>query len=347
MPETCELTTKNNKLQSVELDRRLSVAPMLHRTDRYCRYFLRQLSRRTLLYTEMITTGALLHNDPARFLRFDPEEHPLALQLGGSNPADLARCAKLATEWGYDEINLNVGCPSDRVQAGRFGACLMAEPALVADCVAAMRAVTHLPVTVKHRIGIDQQDSEAELHQFVQTVAAAGCSTFIVHARKAWLHGLSPKQNREIPPLRYAVVHRLKQAFPQLEIIINGGLDTLDAVTAQLNVVDGVMSGRAIYLNPWLLAEVDSRLWGDAPTGQSRQEVVEQMLPFIQQQLADGVRLKQITQHLIGLFQGQLGAKAWRRHLTEQACHPTAGIEVIQQALQFVSYPHTRNYRTR
>ena len=177
MPETCELTTKNNKLQSVELDRRLSVAPMLHRTDRYCRYFLRQLSRRTLLYTEMITTGALLHNDPARFLRFDPEEHPLALQLGGSNPADLARCARLATEWGYDEINLNVGCPSDRVQAGRFGACLMAEPALVADCVAAMRTVTHLPVTVKHRIGIDQQDSEAELHQFVQTVAAAGCST--------------------------------------------------------------------------------------------------------------------------------------------------------------------------
>jgi tRNA-dihydrouridine synthase A len=311
---------------------------MLRRTDRFCRYFLRQLTRRTLLYTEMVTTGALLHNDPARFLRFDPEEHPLALQLGGSDPADLARCASLAADWGYDEINLNIGCPSDRVQAGRFGACLMAEPALVADCVAAMRAATQLPVTVKHRIGIDQQDSEAELHQFIRTVATAGCTTFIVHARKAWLHGLSPKQNREIPPLRYDVVHRLKQAFPQLEIVINGGLDTLDAIHDQLSQVDGVMSGRAIYLNPWLLAEVDTRLWGDAPAIASRGQVIQQMLPFIQQQLTAGVALKQLTQPLIGLFQGQPGAKAWRRHLTEQACRPTAGIDVIHQALHFVNH---------
>ena len=232
---------------------------MLHRTDRFCRYFLRQLTRRALLYTEMVTTGALLHHDPARFLIFDPQERPLALQLGGSDPVELARCAELAEAWGYDEVNLNVGCPSNRVQAGRFGACLMAEPDLVSDCVAAMRSVTHLPVTVKHRIGIDQQDSEAELHHFVQTVAAAGCTTFIVHARKAWLRGLSPKQNREIPPLRYAVVHRLKQVFPQLEIVINGGMNTLDVAEAQLNHVDGVMSGRAVYLNPWLLARVDTQ----------------------------------------------------------------------------------------
>ena len=312
---------------------------MLHRTDRFCRYFLRQLTRRALLYTEMVTTGALLHHDPARFLIFDPQERPLALQLGGSDPVELARCAELAEAWGYDEVNLNVGCPSNRVQAGRFGACLMAEPDLVSDCVAAMRSVTHLPVTVKHRIGIDQQDSEAELHHFVQTVAAAGCTTFIVHARKAWLRGLSPKQNREIPPLRYAVVHRLKQVFPQLEIVINGGMNTLDVAEAQLNHVDGVMSGRAVYLNPWLLARVDTQFWGDEPTVHSRRQVVMQLLPFIQQQLAAGVRLPQITRHLSGLFQGQPGAKAWRRHVTEQACRPAAGIEVIHQALRDVSEP--------
>ncbi len=315
----------------MSLSRRFCVAPMLHRTDRFCRYFLRQLTRRTLLYTEMVTTGALLHRDPAHFLAFDPLEHPLALQLGGSDPAALACCAELAEAWGYDEVNLNVGCPSDRVQAGRFGACLMAEPALVAECVAAMRAATCLPVTVKHRIGIDQQDSEVELHQFVQTVATAGCTTFIVHARKAWLHGLSPKQNREIPPLRYAVVHRLKQAFPQLEIIINGGIDTLDAVAAQLEQVDGVMSGRAVYHNPWLLTEVDTRFWGDQPTGHSRHQVVQQLLPFIQQQLAVGVPLHRMTRHLPGLFQGQPGARAWRRHLTG---HPAAGVDVIRQALR-------------
>lgn len=298
---------------------------------------MRQLTRRTRLYTEMVTTGALLHNDPARFLAFDPQERPLALQLGGSDPAELARCAELAEAWGYDEVNLNVGCPSDRVQAGRFGACLMAEPDLVAEGVAAMRAVTGLPVTVKHRIGIDQRDSEPELHHFVRTVAAAGCTTFIVHARKAWLHGLSPKQNREIPPLRYAVVHRLKQAFPQLNIVINGGIDTLDAIATQLSCVDGVMSGRAVYLNPWLLAGVDTRFWGDAPVVRSRRQAVLQLLPFMQAQLAAGVRLHQITRHLPGLFQGQPGARAWRRHLTEQACRPAAGIEVIHQALCRVS----------
>ena len=316
---------------------RFCIAPMLHWTDTYCRYFFRQITRRALLYTDMVTTGALLHRNPARFLDFDPDEHPLALQLGGSDPVALARCAKLAEDWGYDEINLNVGCPSDRVQAGRFGACLMAEPALVAECVAVMRATTHLPITVKHRIGIDTQDSYAELHHFVQTIAQAGCKTFIVHARKAWLQGLSPKQNREIPPLRYPVVHQLKRDFPQLTIVINGGLLSLTAAKQQLACVDGVMLGRAAYHNPWLLAQVDSLFWDTQDPAQSRQQVVHAMLPFIMAQLAKGVVLKQITRHMLGLFQGQPGARAWRRHLTEQGIRPGADVQVIEQALTFVS----------
>ena len=325
------------KTSTIPDHHRFCIAPMLHWTDTYCRYFFRQLTQHTLLYTDMVTTGALLHQNPGRFLDYQPNEHPLALQLGGSDPAALAHCAKLATTWGYDEINLNIGCPSDRVQAGRFGACLMAEPELVAECVTAMRAVSHLPVTVKHRTGIDHQDSYPELQQFVATVAQAGCTTFIVHARKAWLKGLSPKQNREIPPLQYPWVYRLKQDFPHLTIILNGGIQTIDEAKTQLNWVDGVMVGRAAYQNPWLLAQVDQAIWQTKTTAASRQQVVLQILPFITEQLQQGVALKQITRHMLGLFQGQPGAKAWRRHLTEQGCRPNAGIQVVEQALSYVT----------
>jgi len=248
------------------LDRRLSVAPMLDWTDRYCRYFLRLISHRTLLYTEMVTTGAIIHGERDRFLRFDSAEHPLALQLGGSEPDELATCARLGADYGYDEINLNVGCPSDRVQSGRFGACLMATPAVVAAGVAAMRGAVDVPVTVKHRIGIDERDSYAELCDFIGTVAEAGCTTFIVHARKAWLQGLSPKQNREVPPLRYELVHQLKHDFPDLAFVINGGFKTLAQVSEQLQQVDGVMIGREVYSNPWLLAEADRLIWIDDTT---------------------------------------------------------------------------------
>jgi len=315
------------------LDRRLSVAPMLDWTDRYCRYFLRQISRHTLLYTEMITTGALLHRDPARFLDYHPDEHPLALQLGGSEPPDLAACTRLAHEWGYDEINLNVGCPSDRVQSGRFGACLMAEPKLVAECVAAMREASSRPVTVKHRIGIDDIDSYDALHRFVGTVAAAGCKTFIVHARKAWLQGLSPKENREIPPLQYGVVHALKRDFPGLEFVINGGFKTLAQAEQQLAGLDGVMIGREAYQNPWILAEADSRIYGDDNPAATRQEVARRMVPFIAQENARGIPVHRITRHMLGLFQGQPGARAWRRHLSEQAHRTGAGTELIEEAL--------------
>ena len=319
------------------IDRRLSIAPMLDWTDRYCRYFLRQISRHVVLYTEMVTTGALLHRDPARFLDHHPDEHPLALQLGGSEPDDLARCARLAEQWGYDEVNLNVGCPSDRVQSGRFGACLMAEPKLVADCVAAMSAASPLPVTVKHRIGIDDMDSYEQLAGFVDTVSLAGCSTFIVHARKAWLQGLSPKQNREIPPLQYEVVHRLKQDFPRLEFVINGGLKTLAQIERQLEHVDGVMIGREAYQNPWMLADVDSRIFKQPAAARSRKEVVERMLPFVEQQQALGVPVHRITRHMLGLFQGQPGARSWRRHLSENAHRPGAGPEILSEALALVT----------
>lgn len=318
------------------LNRKLSVAPMLDWTDRYCRYFLRLITRHTLLYTEMVTTGALLHGDQARHLDFDPVEHPVALQLGGSVPAELAACARLAEQWGYDEINLNVGCPSDRVQSGLFGACLMATPQIVAEGVAAMRGATRLPVTVKHRIGIDDLDSDAALVNFIETVAAAGCSTFIIHARKAWLNGLSPKENREIPPLRYDVVHQIKQAFPHLEIILNGGITTLDQVEEQLPSVDGVMIGREAYHNPWILAEADRRLFGDNHAIPSRHQIIQQLMPFARRQHALGVPINHISRHILGLFQGQPRARAWRRHISENAHHTRATPEVILEAAKYV-----------
>ena len=317
------------------MNRRFSVAPMLDWTDRHCRYFYRLMSRQALLYSEMVTTGAILLGNQQRHLQFNSEEHPLALQLGGSKPADLALCAKIAEDFGYDEVNLNVGCPSDRVQNGRFGACLMAEPELVAECVAAMRQAASIPVTVKSRIGIDDRDSYPELSRFIATVADSGCETFIVHARKAWLSGLSPKQNRDIPPLRYDVVFQLKQDFPQLEIIINGGITTLEASLEMLNHVDGVMLGREIYHNPYLLSEVDGRLFGDGFSVQTRQQVILALIPYVQQQLAQGARLNNIARHLLGLFHGVDGARAWRRHISENANKAGADERVLLDALEF------------
>ncbi|MCW8944139.1 MAG: tRNA dihydrouridine(20/20a) synthase DusA [Sedimenticola sp.] len=318
------------------LSRKLSVAPMLDWTDRYCRYFLRLISKHTLLYTEMVTTGALLHGDQPRHLDFDPAEHPVALQLGGSDPVELAACARLAEQWGYDEINLNVGCPSDRVQSGRFGACLMATPQIVADGVAAMIAAATLPITVKHRIGIDDLDSYEALVSFVSTVSEAGCNTFIIHARKAWLSGLSPKENREIPPLRYDIVHQIKQDFPHLEIIINGGITTLEQVQEQLKHVDGVMIGREAYQNPWILAEADRLLYGDDHPIPSRHQIIEQLMPFAVEQHAKGAPVNRISRHILGLFQGQPRARSWRRHISENAHRAGATPDVIADAAQLV-----------
>jgi tRNA-dihydrouridine synthase A len=306
---------------------------MMDWTDRHCRFFLRQISRRALLYTEMVPTGAILFGDRDRFLAFDPAEHPLALQVGGNQPAELAEVAAIAEAYGYDEINLNVGCPSDRVQNARFGACLMAEPALVARCVAAMRANCRIPVTVKTRIGIDEQDSYAHLRGFVDTVADAGCTSFTVHARKAWLNGLSPKENREIPPLRYPLVYRLKQERPDLEVVINGGILTLDEAEDHLARVDGVMIGRAAYQGPYLLAEVDRRFFADSAPVASREAIVERLLPYARAQGEAGVPVKAITRHILGLFNGLPGARAWRRHLSEAAHQEGAGVEVIEAAL--------------
>lgn len=311
----------------------LSVAPMMEWTDRHCRYFLRQISRHALLYTEMVTTGAVLHGDRARLLGFHAAEHPLAIQLGGSDPAALAECAKIAESLGFDEINLNVGCPSDRVQSGRFGACLMAEPALVARCVEAMKRVVSVPVTVKSRIGIDDQDEWPALSGFVDAVAGAGCTRFIVHARKAWLTGLSPKENRDIPPLRYDLVYRLKQERPDLSIVLNGGVVDLDAVDGHLGHVDGVMLGRAAYQNPYLLAEVDSRYFGDRRAPATRHEIMQSVEEYVAVELAAGTPLMAMTRHMLGLFQGVPGARAWRRHLSENAHLPDAGLRVLRDAL--------------
>ncbi len=319
-------------------DHSIAVAPMLDWTDRHCRFFLRLLTRRTWLYTEMITTGAVLRGDRERLLAYDPAEHPLALQLGGSDPAELARCARIAAEFGYDEVNLNVGCPSDRVQSGRFGACLMAEPDLVAACVAAMRAAVSLPITVKTRIGVDDRDSYEALMEFVGRVADGGCRMFIVHARKAWLTGLSPKENRKIPPLRYDIVHRLKRDFPELVVILNGGLTSLEQVAEQLRRVDGVMIGRAAYENPYLLAEVDRRFFGLTPPP-SRHQIIRDLLPYVELQLRRGTPLHCVTRHLLGLFQGAPGARAWRRHLSEHAHRRGAGIEVLEAGLRQVPEP--------
>jgi tRNA-dihydrouridine synthase A len=306
---------------------------MLDWSDRHCRYFHRLLSQQVLLYTEMITTGALLYGDARRFLQFHHSEHPVACQLGGSDPQALALSAKLVEDYGYDEVNLNVGCPSDRVQNGRFGACLMKEPRVVADCVAAMRQAVNIPVTVKCRIGVDEQDSYQELVQFIATVADAGCHTFIVHARKAWLSGLSPKQNRDIPPLRYDVVYDLKRDFPQLNIILNGGITSLEQAQQILQQVDGVMVGREAYQNPYILAQVDNELFGATQAPLSREQVVHAMLPYIQNQLQNGVRLNSIARHILGLFHGEYGARLWRRHISENATRAGANEQVILDAL--------------
>jgi tRNA-dihydrouridine synthase A len=287
-----------------------------------------------LLYSEMVTTGAILHGNRRHHLEFNPEEHPVALQLGGSNPRELAICTKMAEDYGYNEVNLNIGCPSDRVQNGRFGACLMAEPDLVAECIAAMSQAASIPITIKSRIGIDAQDSYQDLVHFVSTVSHAGCKTFIVHARKAWLSGLSPKQNRDIPPLRYDVVYQIKQDFPHLEIILNGGITTLNQAEQTLQYVDGVMVGREAYHNPYLLAEVDRRFFGKDKEPRSREMIVHSLIPYIEQQLKNGLRLNCISRHILGLFHSEPGARAWRRHLSDNACKTGADIKVIMDALQ-------------
>ncbi|HXF53368.1 MAG TPA: tRNA dihydrouridine(20/20a) synthase DusA [Hyphomicrobiaceae bacterium] len=322
---------------------RFCIAPMMDWTDRHCRFFHRLLTRRALLYTEMITAQAILFGDRARLLSFSPEERPLALQLGGSDPAMLAAAAAIGEEAGYDEINLNVGCPSDRVQGGRFGACLMAEPEVVARCVAAMQARVHVPVTLKCRIGIDEQDAEADLNRFVATVAAAGCRTFIVHARKAWLKGLSPKENREIPPLDHARVFRLKEANPHLEIVLNGGIVSLDEASRHLAHVDGIMLGRAAYRTPYLLAEADRRLFGEAVPPPSRRRVLERLIPYAERHLAEGGRLSSITRHVLGLYHGRPRARAFRRLLSENAVRESAGIDVLRAAIELVESEPARS----
>ena len=305
---------------------------MMDWTDRNCRMFHRQMTRHALLYTEMVTALAIRHGDRQRLLGFDAGEQPVALQIGGSEPALLAEASKWGEDYGYREINLNVGCPSDRVQTGRFGACLMAEPALVRDCLGAMRDAVRVPVTVKCRIGIDEQDEEEDFTRFVETVMQSGVTTFIVHARKAWLKGLSPKENREIPPLNYARVHRLKQRHPQLTVIINGGIATIEEAEEQLHHVDGVMLGRAAYNTPWILSEVDSRLFGAPRLVESPLEVVDRMKPYIAGQLARGVWLQNVTRHMLGLFHGLPGGRLWRRVLSEEAPKPGAGIEILEKA---------------
>ncbi len=310
---------------------------MLDWSDRHERYFLRLISKHALLYTEMVTTGALIHGDRQRYLKFNPEEHPVAMQLGGSDPTDLSECAQMVEDMGYDEININVGCPSERVQRGSFGACLMAEPELIADCVEQMRQVVDIPITVKHRIGIDDKDSYAELQHFIRTVAAGGCESFIIHARKAWLKGLSPKQNRDIPPLKYEVVYQIKYDFPDLDIIINGGIKTLAECQQHLEHVDGVMMGREAYHNPYILAELDKTLYGADTPLLTRKQILQQLMPYIEDQLSQGVYLKHMSRHLLGLFQAISGAKAWRRHISENSYKVGAGIEVLEDAASLVN----------
>ncbi|UUX51095.1 tRNA dihydrouridine(20/20a) synthase DusA [Nisaea acidiphila] len=315
---------------------RISVAPMMDWTDRHDRYFLRLISRRAVLYTEMVTTGALLHGEAARFLRYDDTEHPVVLQLGGSEPEAMAECARMAEDWGYDEVNINVGCPSDRVQSGSFGACLMREPDLVARCVEAMSAAVSIPVTVKSRIGVDDQVPEDVLPGFIRQVSDAGCRHVIVHARKAWLQGLSPKENRDVPPLDYPLVHAMKQAWPDLTISINGGIQSLDEAERQLAHVDGVMIGRAAYQTPWILADVDRRFYGETSAPADPWEIAEAMVEYAGARMTEGVPLKSITRHMLGLFQGRAGARAWRRHLSENAHLDGARPEVIREAAALV-----------
>jgi tRNA-dihydrouridine synthase A len=309
---------------------------MMEWTDRHCRFFHRLLTRRALLYTEMLTTGAVLYGDRARLLRFDPAEHPLALQLGGSNPRALAACARIGADLGFDEINLNVGCPSDRVQDGRFGACLMAEPELVGDGVAAMKAAVAIPVTVKCRIGIDEQDSEQALEIFAQAVERAGADALIIHARKAWLKGLSPKENREVPPLDYGRVYRLKAKHPRLTVVLNGGIGNVEAALSHLDRVDGVMMGRAAYQEPWRLIAVDPLIFGEAARFTSAKDAAAALTPYIERELAQGTRLHAITRHLHGLFRAVPGARAYRRQLAGATASPQAGAELLAAALALV-----------
>lgn len=315
--------------------RTVSIAPMMDCTDRHFRRLMRSITQKTYLYTEMITANAVIHGDRERLLGYDEVEHPIALQLGGSDPKALATAAKIAEDWVYDEVNLNVGCPSDRVQSGKFGACLMKEPQLVADCVAAMNAAVNIPVTVKTRIGVDDLDSYALLCQFIETVAKAGCDVFILHARKAWLKGLSPKENRNIPPLNYDCVYQLKKDFPNLEISINGGVKTLGQMRQHLQHVDGVMLGREAYSNPYLFAEVDQQFYQSTSPIKTRQEVVLEYLPYVIEQHAKGVPLRRLTKNLIGLFQGMPGARAWRRYLSENSGRG-ATVNIVREALGLI-----------
>ena len=328
---------ENNGQASIYKASRFCIAPMLDWTDRHCRFFHRLVSQHALLYTEMVTTGALIHGDHHRFLQHNLLQNPVAFQLGGSNPHELAICARMVEDYGYTQVNLNVGCPSDRVQNGRFGACLMAEPDLVAECVVAMSQAVAIPVTVKSRIGIDDRDSYPELVHFIATVADAGCRTFIVHARKAWLSGLSPKQNREVPPLRYDLVYQLKKDFPQLELIINGGITCLDQAEDMLKQVDGVMMGREAYHNPYILADVDRRFFGAVSDPLSRHEIVASLIPYIQEQLKTQARLNSVSRHILGLFHGEPGARGWRRHISENVGQSGADEQVILKALKFTT----------
>jgi tRNA-dihydrouridine synthase A len=321
----------------LRVNRRFSVAPMMEWTDRHCRFFHRLLTHRALLYTEMLTTGAVLHGDRARLLRYDAAEHPLALQLGGSDPRALTSCTRIGADLGFDEINLNAGCPSDRVQDGRFGACLMAEPALVGDCVAAMKAAVAIPVTVKCRIGIDEQDPETALEIFAQAVEAAGADALIVHARKAWLKGLSPKENREIPPLDHDRVYRLKRAHPKLTVVLNGGIGDVESTLTHLKHVDGVMMGRAAYQEPWRLIAVDPLVFGEPPRFATAKDVGLALAPYIERELAQGTRLHAVTRHLHGLFRAVPGARAYRRHLATAATSPHANAAVLVEALALVT----------
>jgi tRNA-dihydrouridine synthase A len=330
-----EVPVKSNKVSAFNAWR-FCTAPMMDWTDRHCRVFHRLMTRRARLYTEMLTTGAIIHGDRRRLLGFDSSEHPVALQLGGSDPRDLATAAKIGEDFGYDEINLNVGCPSDRVKDGRFGACLMAEPALVAEGVAAMRHAVRVPVTVKCRIGIDDQDPELALDTLARGVIAAGADALVVHARKAWLSGLSPKENRDIPPLDYDRVYRLKAAFPGMPIIINGGIAGLAEARAHLTHVDGVMLGRAAYQEPWRLLRADPELFGEPPPFATMKEVFEAMMPYIARELADGTRLHAMTRHFVGAFHGVPGARAFRRHLAEHGVRPGAGVSVLREAVALV-----------
>ena len=331
--------TEASHRNRVLLSRRFCVAPMMDWSDRHCRYFHRLLTRRTLLYTEMLTTGAIIHGDRARLLGFSPAEHPVALQLGGSAPSALAASARIGEDFGYDEINLNVGCPSDRVQEGRFGACLMAEPALVGDCIAAMKAAVRVPVTVKCRIGIDEQDPDSALDALVAAVRAAGADAVIVHARKAWLKGLSPRENRDVPPLDYDRVHRLKAAHPDLSVVLNGGLASVEQALALQGRLDGVMLGRAAYQEPWRLLAVDPQVFGEPAPVTSAKAALEALIPYIEDELALGTRLHAITRHVIGLFHAVPGARAFRRHLATEAVMPGADARVLRDALAMIPDP--------